>query len=105
VTFRAGATTVDITPPAGVLMDGYGGRREPSRGVHDPLFVRVLVLECEGESFAIMSCDLLAYIRLSPARCGVSRRNAWESLLTVFWFAPPTTTPARRDCGVGCSRD
>ena len=40
-------------------MDGYGGRREPSRGVHDPLFARVLVLENDGERAAIVSCDLL----------------------------------------------
>jgi hypothetical protein len=41
------------------MMDGYGGRREPSRGVHDPLFARVLVLEHDGERTAIVACDLL----------------------------------------------
>ena len=59
MTLRAGAATVDITPHAGVVMDGYGARREPSRGVHDSLFARALVLEREGERFAIVSCDLL----------------------------------------------
>ena len=59
MTLRAGAATVDITPHAVVVMDGYGARREPSRGVHDPLFARALVLEPDGERFAIVSCDLL----------------------------------------------
>ena len=59
MTLRAGAATVDITPAGPVLMDGYGGRREPSRGVHDPLFARVLVIEHEGKRAAIVACDLL----------------------------------------------
>ena len=58
-TLRAGAATADITPSVAVLMDGYGARREPSRGVHDPLFARALVLEHGGQRCAIVSCDLL----------------------------------------------
>ncbi|MBI2914082.1 MAG: neutral/alkaline non-lysosomal ceramidase N-terminal domain-containing protein [Chloroflexi bacterium] len=58
---RAGAATVDITPPVGGLMDGYGARRQPSQGVHDPLMARVLALDYGGpeRQCAIVSCDLL----------------------------------------------
>jgi neutral ceramidase len=59
VTLRAGAAIADITPLVGVMMDGYGARREPSAGVHDPLFARALVLELEGERCALVGCDLL----------------------------------------------
>jgi neutral ceramidase len=68
VTLRAGAVTVDITPPVGVRMDGYGARTEPSRAVHDPLFARILVL-VYGEQWdddqwcALVSCDLLGMHR------------------------------------------
>ncbi len=56
----AGAATVDITPPAGGLMDGYGARMQPSQGVHDPLFARALVLDYgDGQQCAIVGCDLL----------------------------------------------
>ncbi len=58
----AGAATVDITPPVGGLMDGYGARRQPSQGVHDPLFARALVLDYGGDrdnQCAIVGCDLL----------------------------------------------
>ncbi len=56
----AGAATVDITPPTGGLMDGYGARLQPSHGVHDPLFARVLVLDYGGgQQCAIVGCDLL----------------------------------------------
>jgi hypothetical protein len=79
VTLRAGAATVDITPAGAVLMDGYGGRREPSLGVHDPLFARILVLEHDGTQAAIVSCDLLGMHaaitdevrRLAEKRAGV----------------------------------
>ncbi len=56
---RAGAAIVDITPPFGGRLDGYGGRTHGSQGVHDPLMARALVLECAGERCAIVSCDLL----------------------------------------------
>ncbi len=56
----AGAAVVDITPPVGGLMDGYGARRTPSQGVHDPLFARALVLDYGGDGLcATVSCDLL----------------------------------------------
>ncbi len=59
-TLLAGAAVVDITPPAGGFMDGYGDRTEPSQGVHDPLFARVLVLDYGGDDqCAIVGCDLL----------------------------------------------
>jgi len=83
VTLRAGAATVDITPHAGVVMDGYGARREPSRGVHNPLFARALVLERDGERLAIVSCDLLGMHasitsevrRLAEKRSGIAPDN------------------------------
>ncbi len=74
---RAGAATVDITPPVGGLMDGYGGRLVPSRGVHDPLFARALVLDYGDQgSCAIVGCDLLG---MHPWTAGEVRRRARES--------------------------
>jgi Neutral/alkaline non-lysosomal ceramidase, N-terminal len=73
---RAGAATIDITPPAAVVMDGYGSRREPTRGVHDPLFARALVLENRDHRFAIISCDLLGmhpYITLEVRHLAAKR--------------------------------
>jgi len=56
---RAGAATVDITPPVGLPMGGYGGRSEPSRGMVDPLHARVAVLSDGAGEIAIIVCDLL----------------------------------------------
>ena len=79
MTLLAGAAVVDITPPVGVMMDGYGGRTTPSQGVHDPLMARVLVLDHDGTRVAIVSCDLLGMHReitaaireRAAASCGI----------------------------------
>ena len=54
---RAGAATVDITPPPGAAMSGYFFNRSAT-GTHDPLFARALVFENEGVKIALVSCDL-----------------------------------------------
>lgn len=46
--------------PKGVPLAGYSKRKgEPSRGVHDPVGVRALVLQDAGSVAALVSCDLL----------------------------------------------
>src|SRR5438270_10493166 len=56
---KAGAAKVDITPPTGFAMWGYGARHDlPSNGVLDPLYARALVLEVGKERIAIVSLDL-----------------------------------------------
>ncbi len=56
---RAGAASVDITPPDGALLYGYGARGTGrSEGVHDRLRARALVLEAGGETVALVTLDL-----------------------------------------------
>src|SRR3990172_6305334 len=78
-TLRAGAAVADITPPVGGLMDGYGGRFEGSKGVHDPLMTRVVVLEQGGTRIALVSCDLLGMHREVTAR--VRERTAAHGIV------------------------
>jgi hypothetical protein len=57
--FRAGAAAVDITPPTGHAMWGYGDRHDAACvGVLDPLRARALVLESGGERIALVGMDL-----------------------------------------------
>ena len=56
---QAGAAKVDITPPVGYPMWGYGARHDmPSVGVLDPLHARALVLSAGKERIALVSLDL-----------------------------------------------
>jgi neutral ceramidase len=53
----AGAAPADITPAAGVLLDGYLMRQGPVKGAHDPLLARALVLDDGATRLAIVLCD------------------------------------------------
>lgn len=55
----AGAAKVDITPPLGLPMGGYGARQGVSTGVADPLHARALVLSDGSEPVVVVVCDLL----------------------------------------------
>lgn len=50
---------VDITPPVGVRMDGYGARQLPAQAVHDPLYASLLVLKSGESGVAIVSLDVI----------------------------------------------
>jgi hypothetical protein len=57
---RLGRAAVSITPPIGVAMGSSYGIRI-SRGVHDGLHAKVLVLESGGERAALVACDLISF--------------------------------------------
>ncbi len=60
--FRAGAAKVDITPPVGCYLAGFGqGRR--SEGVHDPLYARALAVERGDLRVAIVALDLIGLMQ------------------------------------------
>ncbi len=42
---QAGIAVIDITPPAGLYMAGFGARTEPATGAHDRLTVRALAVD------------------------------------------------------------
>lgn len=57
---KIGAAVVDITPPLGIEMDGYGARVGGATGIHDPLRARVLVAQGpDGVAVAVVVADLL----------------------------------------------
>lgn len=58
-TLQGGAAKVNITPPVGVWLSGYGGRDKPSDGIVDELYARALVLNDGSNSVALVSVDLL----------------------------------------------
>ena len=56
---RGGCAKVNITPPVGIWLTGYGGRDKASDGIVDELYAKALVLDNEQNTIAIVSTDLL----------------------------------------------
>ncbi len=57
---RVGMAKADITPPIGGNTTGYSSA-QPTVGVHDPLYAKVLVLNSATSTVAIVSWDLCIY--------------------------------------------
>ncbi|MGA3185591.1 MAG: hypothetical protein ABSF22_00645 [Bryobacteraceae bacterium] len=51
--------TVEITAPIGYPMGGYGARKDVSKGVHDPVLAKVLLIRSAGRQFGIVTFDLV----------------------------------------------
>lgn len=59
--WHVGFGRVEITPPAGVWLAGFGGRTRPADGVHDPLYATAAVFANDaGEYSCLISCDVLS---------------------------------------------
>ncbi len=58
--FQAGWAKVELTPPVGAPLGGYGARDgAPSTGVHDPLFVKALAVSDGDDTAVIVGADML----------------------------------------------
>ncbi|HVF10101.1 MAG TPA: neutral/alkaline non-lysosomal ceramidase N-terminal domain-containing protein [Abditibacteriaceae bacterium] len=56
---QAGVSKIDITPPVGCDLTGFGAREGPSLAVRDPLFARALALQDSHTQAVVIACDLL----------------------------------------------
>src|SRR5262245_11588661 len=58
---RVGAARIDITPArdAALPMAGYASRTQGFRGIHDPLFVRAIVLDDGATTVALVAWESL----------------------------------------------
>lgn len=83
MTMRAGIGRRIITPRVGVPLVGYGNRASVSRGVHDDLQARAVVIDDGAMQIALCSIEMLwlrkeemAAIRSAvTARCGLADAN------------------------------
>ncbi len=55
----AGCARVNITPPVGVWLSGYGARTKASDDIEDELFAKALILSDANETLALITTDLL----------------------------------------------
>ena len=60
-TFDIGIATVDITPPVGVTLSGYGTRAGQASGVDHRLRAEALVCRGGGSAWALVTSDVVGY--------------------------------------------
>ncbi len=58
---KAGVAEVNITPPIGVSLCGFGNRKGPAETVYDDLFARALVLDDGKTRLGIVTSDLIGF--------------------------------------------
>jgi len=56
---RVGVSSIRITPPAGVVLEGYACRKGVAIGIHDDLFVSCVTFEAKNDVFSFLSFDLI----------------------------------------------
>ena len=58
--WRVGLATADITPPLGLWMGGYAARKEPARGIAQPLHAKAMaVADSGGRRAVLVTIDVL----------------------------------------------
>jgi len=58
--WKAGHSSVDVTPENPVWMAGYAGRKKPFDGVRQPIFAKCIAIEdADGRRLAIVTLDLI----------------------------------------------
>jgi neutral ceramidase len=55
----ASTVQIDITPPVGTPLEGYGARKGVSQGIHDSLVAQLLLLKSGENQVALICMDLL----------------------------------------------
>ena len=60
-TMKAGAAKIDITPETPIPMSGYGGRKEPFKGIHDNIYARAVVFDDGDIKAVVISADVIGF--------------------------------------------
>lgn len=59
--FKAGAAKIKITPETPIPMSGYGGRKDPFKGVREDIFARAVVISDGSNKVAVLSAELIGF--------------------------------------------
>ena len=98
-----GAAKVDVTPPVGMSMAGYSGRKSPAIGTHMPLWARAFVCRQGSIRVALVVVDAVGFSgqTTDAIRTAVRERTgiATDGVLvaTTHTHSGPVTTRFRDD--------
>ncbi len=98
---RFGTATADITPPVGIHLGGYWGRRSGATDIHDRLMAKALVCGCGEVVLAIVAVDLVGLdaATVGEIRAGIEREAGLSGnavmICASHTHAGPLTIPFR----------
>jgi hypothetical protein len=81
---QAGAASVELHPPSGILMAGFSARAGTAQGVLDPLHARILVIEGKDRGIAMVTLDLAGVLppqQLDAIRSQVKASTGIEDVI------------------------
>ena len=101
MTLHFGAAAADITPPVGIAMGGYWGRRSGATHIRDRLMAKALVCGCGAARVALVAVDLVGLdadavqaIR-ERVKCATGIEGAAIMVCASHTHAGPLTFPFR----------
>ena len=105
-----GVSRVEVTPGTPVQMAGYGSRKGPYTGIHDPLFVRVMALSQNDDQLVLVSTDNLGFysgtdtfiLEAIEKETGISTENIFLS--AIHTHSAPRLTLDPEGGLEGCKR-
>ncbi|OGV49650.1 MAG: hypothetical protein A2X49_03495 [Lentisphaerae bacterium GWF2_52_8] len=101
---KIGTIAKQITPRPGIELSGFLVRKQPSLGIHDNLYARILCIECNSQKIVWIHCDLIGFsntmacdIRNATAeKLGIASENVFLS--ATHTHSGPATVRLR-NCG------
>lgn len=105
-TLKVGATKLDLEPPVGIWLTGYGGRIEPSQGRHDPIMARAVAVSDGGSTCLIVSAELVGFDvdEAAQMRKEIESRSGVPSshiiLACTHTHSGPASMPLRGNMGI-----
>ena len=98
-----GAAKVDVTPPIGMSMAGYSGRKSPAAGTHLPLWARAFVCQQGSVRVALVVVDVVGFSGKTTERIRTSIRERMGITIdrilvaTTHTHSGPVTTRFREN--------
>jgi hypothetical protein len=59
--YKGGVAEINISPPLGMSLCGFGGRKGPAEGIFDDLYVRALVIEQGDTRVCVVTSDVISF--------------------------------------------
>ena len=100
---RMGAAKVNITPPVGTHLGGYGNRQRPSDDIHDELYAAAYVFDDGDTTVAVVGADLvdISLQRTHAVRQKITKLTGIPGSHVMLGMTHAHSGPNTKDWGAG----